>query len=282
MLPLAVCNHKGGTGKTTSVAHIAAALGLSGHQTLVIDLDPQGFLSRMLGIPEAAREDTVLALFEHDREPGEIQILEMSSFDLIPSSSLLTKRMRSLNKPTDVLWVKESVESGLLARDYDVILFDTAAAVTVYSLNALVASRHVLIPVLPEYQGVVGAEQTYQTAELIRKRLNPRLRYVHFLFTQVDGRKGIHQSYRQYMREKYSDHVLDSIIRTSTSLAESYEDGTTLFDHDPHARGAHDYANATDELMRRIRSDAAGTAEEADSEAPMQDVSTPTPETLNS
>lgn len=282
MLPLAVCNHKGGTGKTTSVAHIAAALGLSGHQTLVIDLDPQGFLSRMLGIPEAAREDTALALFEHDREPGDVQIFEMSSFDLLPSSSLLTKRMRSLNKPTDVLWVKESIESGLLTRDYDVILFDTAAAVTVYSLNALVASRHVLIPVLPEYQGVVGGEQTYQTTELIRKRLNPRLRHAHFLLTQVDGRKGIHQSYRQYMREKYSDHVLDSIIRTSTSLAESYEDGTTLFDHDPHARGARDYANVTDELMRRIRADAEDATSEAASEAPIQDASTPTPETLNS
>jgi len=281
MLPLAVCNHKGGTGKTTSVAHIAAALGLSGHQTLVVDLDPQGFLSRMLGIPEAAREDTALALFEHDREPGEVHIFEMSGFDLIPSSSLLTKRMRSLNKPTDVLWVKESIESGLLDREYDVVLFDTAAAVTVFSLNALVASRHALIPVLPEYQGVVGAEQTFQTIRLIRKRLNPRLQRTHFLFTQVDGRKGIHQSYRQYMQKKYEDHVLDTIIRTSTSLAESYEDGTTLFDHDPQARGARDYANVTDELMRRIQAEADAAAA-ADSAAPIPDASTPTPETLNS
>lgn len=282
MLPLAVCNHKGGTGKTTSVAHIAAALGLSGRQTLVIDLDPQGFLSRMLGIPEAAREDTALALFEHDREPGDIEIYSMSGFDLVPSSSLLTKRMRSLNKPTDVLWVKESIESGLLDRDYDVILFDTAAAVTVYSLNAIVASRHVLIPVLPEYQGVVGAEQTFQTIELIRKRLNPRLQHTHFLFTQVDGRKGIHQSYRQYMRKKYDDHVLNSIIRTSTSLAESYEDGTTLFDHDPQARGARDYANATDELMRSIQANEADGSEESTAGAPVNDASTPTPEAINS
>ena len=279
MLALAVCNHKGGTGKTTSVLHFAAAMGLSGHRTLVIDLDPQGFLTRTLGLPERATEDTVLALFQHDREPGEVDILSMSGFDLIPSSTLLTKRMRSLNKPTDVLWVKESIERGVLGRDYDVILFDTAAAVTVYSLNALVASGHVLIPVLPEYQGVVGAEQTYQTIELIRNRLNPRLAPARFMFTQVDARKSIHHSYRQYMREKYDDQVLNTIVRTSTALAESYENGTTLFDHDPQARGARDYANATDELLRRMQQ-----VEESGSARPatLKETAPPTPETINS
>jgi chromosome partitioning protein len=279
MLLLAVCNHKGGTGKTTSALHLAAALGLSGHRTLLIDLDPQGFLSRTLGLPDEARADTALALFDHDREPGSLEITTMSGFDLIPSSSLLTKRMRRLNKPTDVLWVKESIEGGVLGREYDVILFDTAAAVTVYSLNALVASQHVLIPVLPEYQGVVGAEQTYQTTELIRRRLNPRLQAAHFLFTQVDGRKSIHQSYRRYVRKKYDEQVLRTIIRTSTALAESYKDGTTLFDHDPHARGARDYANATDELMRRIQEE---QVEANAASLPVQDASTSAPEAMNS
>lgn len=280
MLVLAVCNHKGGTGKTTSVVHLAAALGLSGRRTLVIDLDPQGFLSRMLGVPEQAEENTVLALFEHDLEPGEGAIRTMSGFDLVPSSSLLTKRMRSLNKPTDVLWVKEALDEGVLGREYDVVLFDTAAAVTVYSLNALVASRHVLVPVLPEYQGIVGAEQTHQTVELIRNRLNPQLRSAHFLFTQVDARKGIHHAYRQYMREKYGARILDTIVRTSTSLAESYEDGTTLFDHDAYARGARDYANATDELLQRLE-EGAGKAPPA-LEPQMAASELPVPEAIRS
>lgn len=280
MLVLTVCNHKGGTGKTTSVVHLAAALGLSGRQTLVIDLDPQGFLSRTLGVPEQTGENTVLAFFDHDLAPDDIAPRTMSGFDLIPSSTRLTKRMRSLNKPTDVLWVKEALESDLIGRDYDVVLFDTAAAVTVYSLNALVASRHVLIPVLPEYQGIVGAEQTYQTVDLIRERLNPHLRLAHFLFTQVDARKGIHHAYRQYMREKYGDRILDTVIRTSTSLAESYEDGTTLFDHDPHTRGARDYANATDELLQRVRQDAA--EEEPAPQPQLVESEPPVPEALNS
>jgi chromosome partitioning protein len=249
MIVLAVCNHKGGTGKTTTVMHVSAALGLSGYRTLVIDLDPQGFLTRAMGESDPSVEASSLALFDPDTSLSEVPCRTMANFDLIPASPKLTKQMRRLNKPTDVLWIREALACSL---DYDAIVFDTAAAVTVYSLNALVASQHVLIPVLPEYQPVVGAEQTYQTASFVRQKLNPRLRSMSFLFTQVDARKRIHQTYRQYIRRKYEGHVLNTQVRTSTSLAKTYHNGETVFDHNPQARGARDYANATDELLRRI------------------------------
>ncbi len=265
MIVLSVCNHKGGTGKTTSAIHIAAALGLSGCRTLVIDLDPQGFLTRTMGVEEPAPETSVAALFDLNVELGRIPVRQVSGFDLLPSSSTLTKRMRDLNKPTDVLWVREAIEQAEL--DYDVLLFDTAAAVTVYSLNAMVASQHILIPVLPEYQAVVGSEQTYQTTNLVREKLNPRLQSRTFLLTQVDARKRIHRTYQQYLREKYDDQVLENVIRTSTALAESREGGTTVFDHDSAARGARDYANATDELLRRLR----GIESQENTAAPVAD-----------
>lgn len=269
---LSVCNHKGGTGKTTTVIHLAAAFGLSGWRTLVIDLDPQGFLTRTLGLGEPPAEDSVAAFFDPSMDAKSIGVREVSGFDLIPSSSTLTKRMRDLNKSTDVLWVRETLEG--IALPYDIVLFDTAAAVTVYSLNALVASQHVLIPVLPEYQAVVGGEQTYQTIDLVEKKLNPLLRSRAFLFTQVDARKRIHRTYQEYMRKKYGTKVLDSVIRTSTSLAESREGGTTVYDHDPESRGARDYANATDEILRRIREAASDSEDEDKSDERMaQDAS---------
>jgi chromosome partitioning protein len=251
MTVLSVCNHKGGTGKTTTAIHVAAALGLSGWRPLVIDLDPQGFLTRTMGVGEPDPEQSVVAFFDPDADLEQIEVREASGFDLIPSSDTLTRRMRDLNKPTDVLWVREALQRLDLA--YDLVLLDTAAAVTVYSLNALVASQHVLIPVLPEYQSVVGAEQTHQTIQLVENKLNPLLETRHFLFTQVDARKRMHKTYREYVREKYGPEVLEHVIRTSTSLAKSQDGTTTIFDHDPNARGAIDYANATDELMTRIR-----------------------------
>jgi chromosome partitioning protein len=106
--------------------------------------------------------------------------------------------------------------------------------------------------VTPEFQPVVGAEQTVRSSDLVRQRLNPDLADPCFLFTQVDFRKRSHRTYRQYLRGKYGDRVMRSLIRTSTAVADTQSDGSTAFDHDPRSRGARDYANATDELLRRM------------------------------
>lgn len=249
MIRLTICNHKGGTGKTTTSIHVAAALGLSGFRTLVVDLDPQAFLTRTLGIDEPEVRASSLMLFDVETPLHQVEMQSMNQFDVLPASNRLTKFMRQLNKPTDVLWAREALDD---AGEYDVILFDTAAAITVYSLNALAASRHALIPVTPEYQPVLGAEQTYSTVEMVRQKLNPDLAPAHFLFTQVDARKRNHHMYRRYLRGQYGDQIMKSIIRTSTALSTSYGDGSTVFEREPQSRGARDYANATDELLHRL------------------------------
>jgi chromosome partitioning protein len=247
MFILTVCNHKGGTGKTTTSINLSAALSMSGKRVLVIDLDPQGFLTRMMGLGEPAPEASSLVLFKQDTDkPPPIQ--ELPAFDLIPSSPALSATMRKLTKPTDVLWAKEYLETVISG--YDVVLIDTAAAVTVYSLNALVASNAVVIPVAPEYQPVVGAEQTYQTVSMVKKRLNPGLAEQRFLFTMVDGRKKNHRAYREYLRGKYGSTVMSTIVRTCTTLSVSARNGTTVFDADVLARGAVDYANVADEWLQ--------------------------------
>jgi chromosome partitioning protein len=250
MTVISVCNHKGGTGKTTTTIHLAAALGLSGRRTLVIDLDPQGFLTRQIGLSEPPEHESSLVFFQQEVNLRAVPLQKARSFDVLPASTALTRLLRKLNKPTDVFWMKETLREQPL--DYDVVLIDTAAAVTVYSLNALVAAKHVLVPVTPEYQPVIGAEQTAQTIHLVQERINPELADPLFLFTQVDGRKRSHHSYRKYIRQKYSDKVLRSIIRTSATLAEMRGDGSTAFDHDPYSRGSRDYANATDEIIQRM------------------------------
>jgi len=279
MIVLSICNHKGGTGKTTSAIHLGAALGLSGHRVLVVDLDPQSFLTRMLGIADVPTGKSSLVLFDHAVDFGALPTRPMPGFDLLPSTGTLTKRMRSLNKPTDVLWTKEAIEQN---ETYDVILFDTAAAVTVYSLNAMVASQHVVIPVTPEYQPVIGAEQTAQTVTMVRERLNPELHPPHFLFTQVDARKSAHRKYRQYMRKRYQERVMDTVIRTSASLARTYDAGETVFERDPYSRGARDYANATDELMQRIQDAAGGHGAAWAAPAPTDAEAPPAPQPLSS
>lgn len=261
MFTLTVCNHKGGTGKTTTSINLSAALALSGKRVLVIDLDPQGFLTRMMGLGEPEPDQSSLVLFQQDinREPP---IQKLQAFDLIPSSPALSAAMRKLTQPTDVLWAKEYLQAAI--HGYDVVLLDTAAAVTVYSLNALVASQAVIIPVAPEYQPVVGAEQTWQTVQMVRKKLNPGLKEERFLFTMVDGRKKNHRAYREYMRGKYGPTVLRPIVRTCTTLSVSARNGTTVFDVDATARGAVDYANVADAVLAMMGPQMAEVLEPSD------------------
>lgn len=242
---LTICNHKGGTGKTTTSIHLAAALGHQGRRVLVVDLDPQGFLTRMIGAEEPQPEHSALGLLDAQADLRTFPVQRVSGFDLVGSSMALTKALRSLNKPTDVLWLRETIRAG---HDYDLVLLDTAAALSVYTMNALVASDHVVIPVTPEYQPVVGAEQTWQTSGLVKSKLNPRLETPRFLLTQVDARLNRHERYATYLREKYGEAVLPTPIRTSSSLAVASRDGRTVFDARVSTRGAVDYAAAADEI----------------------------------
>ena len=159
---------------------------------------------------------------------------------------MFTSKMRHLNKATDVFWVKEAIGDGY---GYDIAIIDTAAAITVYSLNALVATNFVLIPVTPEYQPVMGAEQTAETIRVVKDKLNPQLHLPFFLLTQVDARKRIHHRYRRYLQDKYADQLLTTEIRTCTTLSNSYKGGATVFDMDLNSRGALDYARLTDAML---------------------------------
>ena len=242
---LTICNHKGGTGKTTSAIHLAAALGRQGLRVLAVDFDPQGFMTHMMGAPSPAPAESSLALIDPTATVGAVPKRSMSDFDLIGATLTMTKAQRKLTRPTDVLWLRETLREG---HDYDVVLIDTAAAVSVFTMNALVASDYVVIPVTPEYQPVVGAEQTWKTVELVREKLNPGLQHVRFLLTQVDARLNRHAAYARYVRERYADAVLGTAIRTSSSLAVASRDGRTVFDAREHSRGAVDYTASAAEI----------------------------------
>ncbi len=250
MTVLTFANHKGGTGKTTSALCFAAALGMSGRKVLVVDLDAQCFFSRMVGATEPDESCSSLALFDEKAQITPSSLVERPWFDVLPGSSRMPRYLRTLNKSSDVLWVRESLASAAI--DHDIVIIDTAAAVTAYSLGSLVAADHVVIPVAPEFQPMVGAEQSFRTAYTVREKLNPTMRDPTFLITQFDARKRLHHQYRSYLQDKYAGFVLDRVVRTSASLANSYSDGTTVFDHDPRSRGAIDYANVVDEFSIRL------------------------------
>jgi chromosome partitioning protein len=254
MTIISICNHKGGSGKTTCTINLAAALNLVGYKTLAIDLDPQGFMTRMLGIDEPKDErKSVMQLFNPDATWDQQHIEKLESFDFIPSSTALTNLLRKLTKPMDVLWLKEILRQK---NEYDFILIDSSSSVTVYTLNALVASDLVIIPVIPEYLPVIGADQTFQTCFLVRSKLNPDMKLPYFLLTQVDARKSIHKKYRQYLLKNYKGQVLKTPIQTNTQLSEESLNGRTIFSVAANSKGTADFANVTDEILKIVKGEA--------------------------
>lgn len=242
---LTICNHKGGTGKTTSVVALAAALQRSGQRVLVLDLDPQAFLTRLMGVAEPPKHESTLALFDPSVQASQIPITTLSGFDVMPASLQLTDAMRALTRPTDLYWISEALQE---VRGYDIIMLDTAAAITPISLNAIIASTALIIPVTPEYLPVTGAEQTYHTLQTLKKRIGVNLDHVYFLLTNVWQQRGTHRRFVQYLRQKYFHKVLQTFIRTDTALSMTRADGTNIFDHHAESRGATDYTDAAREL----------------------------------
>lgn len=249
MKVISICNHKGGSGKTTCAIHIAAALTLIGKKTMAIDLDPQGFMTRMLGLSEPPENKSAMTLFGPHARWEKQHVETLPDFDFIPSSTALTTGLKKYTRPTDVLWLKETLSE---CHDYDYVVLDTSSSVTVYTLNALTASQSVIIPVVPEYLPVIGAEQTFQTCSLVKAKLNPDLELPLFLLTQVDGRKNIHEKYRRYLQGTYGAQVMKHAVRTNANLSEETLRGRSVFRSEPHSKGAVDFANITDELLRRL------------------------------
>ncbi|MCY4159392.1 MAG: ParA family protein [Bacteroidetes bacterium] len=247
MAVISVCNHKGGTGKTTTSIHIAAALKLVGYKTLVVDLDPQGYLTCTMDINSSDIVHASGHLFQPNTDLSDVEPLQLPAFDLLPSGDGMNRHAGKLTSVTDLFWIKEALQHQSI---YDVIILDTAAAVSVYVLNAMISADILLIPVTPELQSIHGASQTWNTAKEVRKKWNPGLKKAMFLLTNVHGRKNIHRQYSQYMRQKYDNLVMDTVIRTCSSLSEISREGRTIFDTHLTSRGAKDYAATVDELIR--------------------------------
>ncbi len=249
MSVITVCNHKGGTGKTTTSIHIAAALNLVGYKTLIMDLDPQAFLTCMMDVETADISSTSLDLFRLGSRLSDLEVLKLPSFDLLPCTGGLGHFARKLTQAPDMFRVREVLQDQNI---YDTIIIDTAAAVSVYVLNAMIAADTLMIPVTPELQSVHGAEQTWDTAKEVRKKWNPGLKTAMFLLTNVHGRKKVHRQYGQYMRKTYGNLVMDTVIRTCASLAVVCQNGTTVFETYLDSRGAIDYSSVADELIRHV------------------------------
>ncbi len=247
---IAIANQKGGVGKTTTAVNLSASLALTRQRVLLIDLDPQGNATAGSGVNKKLLSSTVneVLLGEVAAQDG-IHNTKWG-FDLMPSNGNLTVAEVRLLKT-------EQREHGLanalapIKEYYDYILIDCPPSLNMLTVNALVASDSVLVPIQCEYYALEGLTSLLGNIDRIRKAVNPQLQLEGLLRTMYDGRNRLTKEVSEQLLSHFGNKVYHTVIPRNVRLAEAPSHGVPIMSYDENSQGAAAYLALAGEILRR-------------------------------
>ena len=246
---IAVFNHKGGTGKTTTAVNLAAGLAEAGQRVLLVDADGQGSVGASLGI---RGEQSLYHVLIHGAPVDRVAIPVRQGLDVITSNeTLAAAELQLASRPNRDRILRDRLAHG--AHDYDVVVIDCAPALSLMNQNALVFSDSVLIPVSCDYLSLVGVKQVLKTLKNVRELLKHEIALLGVLPTFFESRSKIARDSVSALVDHFGERCLPP-IRANTKLAEAPSLKKTVFEHAPDSHGALDYHALVDHV-RRLRGD---------------------------
>lgn len=253
---IAICNQKGGVGKTTTAASLGVGLVRAGKRTLLIDADPQGDLTTCLGWLQTDKLENTLTsamgkIIKKQKGNLEDEILHhQEGVDLVPANLELSAMEVSLvNAISRESVLRRYINS--VKDNYDYILIDCMPSLGMITVNALAAADEIIIPVQANYLPAKGMTQLLQTIHLIKEDINPDLKIQGILLTLVDGRTNHAKQVEQVIRQNYGEHIriFESKIPVGVKAAEVSAKGQSLFAYDPKGAVTKAYRDFVKEVL---------------------------------
>lgn len=251
MRVIVIANQKGGCGKTTTTVNLAAALGRRGKKILVVDLDPQGHTTLGVGCDPESFTKTIYNAIIDLKVPISSVIVpsKTENVDVAPSNVLLSGVELDLSAVEGREFMLTEQFKTIDDR-YDFCVIDCPPSLGILTLNALIASNDVVVPVQVHYYAMEGLKQLFETCEIIQEHFHPcKVRISGLLLTFVEDRLIFTRQIQQQMREFFGDLVFDTVIHRNIRLAEAPSAGQSVITYAPDSKGAQEYMALVDEIL---------------------------------